>query len=301
MTTDNDVIIATTAPASGIQEHHSYVDWAAVIGGIVLASAISLVLLAFGSAVGLSFANFRTFTGVSGVWVAIAAASWLLWVEISSFMAGGYLTGRMRRRFHDSTEHESDVRDGAHGLLVWAGALVIGAIIAVGGVGAAISGIGSAIGTATSAASNVAQGSLPTVDPEAYFTDQLFRLAPGATAPQGTTSDYRAEATRIIAQGALSGTVSDPDKAYLGQLVAQNTGLPADQATARVDQVLTAVNDAKAKAADAAETARKMTVLAAFLTAASLLVSAVGAYWAAMKGGRHRDEGTVFADVFGRY
>jgi len=42
-------------------------------------------------------------------------------------------------------------------------------------------------------------------------------------------------------------------------------------------------------------------VLAAFLTAASLLVSAIGAYWAAMNGGRHRDEGTVFADVFGRY
>ena len=83
--------------------------------------------------------------------------------------------------------------------------------------------------------------------------------------------------------------------------MAQSTGLPADQATARVDQVLKAVDDARAKAAEAAETARKTAVLAAFLTAASLLVSAVGAYWAAMKGGRHRDEGTVFADVFGRY
>src|SRR3954452_21467616 len=98
MALDTAVIIAPTPPASGIQEHHSYVDWAAVIGGIVLASAISLLLLTFGSAVGLSFANFHTFTGVSGVWVAIAAASWLLWVQISSFMAGGYLAGRMRRR-----------------------------------------------------------------------------------------------------------------------------------------------------------------------------------------------------------
>ena len=302
MALDNDVIIATTAPAaSGTQEHHSYVDWAAVIAGIVLASAISVLLLTFGSAVGLSFTNFHTFSGVNGVWVAIAAASWLLWVQISSFMAGGYLTGRMRRRFHDATEHESDVRDGAHGLLVWAGALVIGAILTVGGLGAAVSSIGSAIGTATNAASNVAQGSLPAADPQAYFTDQLFRLAPGTAAPAGTTSDYRAEATRILAQGAVSGSVSDNDKTYLAQLVAQNTGLPEDQAKARVDQVLTAVDQAKQKAADAAETARKTAVLAAFLTAASLIVSALGAYWAAMKGGRHRDEGTVFADVFGRY
>ena len=301
MTTDTDVIIATAPAAGAEQEHHSYVDWAAIIGGIVLASALSLLMLTFGSAVGLSFANFHTFTGVSGVWVAIAAASWLLWVQISSFMAGGYLTGRLRRRFHDATEHESDVRDGAHGLLVWAGALVVGAALAVGGLGAAANGISSVIGTATNAASNVAQGAANGVDPQAYFTDQLFRLAPGGTAPQGTVNDVRGEATRILAQGAMTGTVSDADKAYLGQLVSQQTGLPQDQATQRVDQVLAAVNDAKAKAADAAETARKTAVLAAFLTAASLLVSAVGAYWAAMKGGRHRDEGTAFADVFGRF
>jgi hypothetical protein len=312
MATDTSVIIATPATAGGgIQEHHSYLDWPAIIGGIVLASAISLLLLTFGSAVGLSFANFRSFTGTAPVWAAIAAASWLLWVQISSFMAGGYLTGRMRRRFHDATEHESDVRDGAHGLLVWAGALVIGAIIAVGGLGAAVSAIGNAVGTATTAASNVAQGAaanpqaanaVSALDPNAYFTDQLFRLAPGATAPQGTTTDYRGEAGRIIATSAVSGTaVSADDKAYLAQLVSQDTGLPADQANARVDQVLKAIDDARAKAADAAETARKTTVLAAFLTAASLLVSAVGAYWAAMKGGNHRDDSTVFAEMFGRY
>jgi len=158
MAIEHDVVIAAAPVAGGIREHHSYIDWPAVIGGIVLASAISLLLLTFGSAVGLSFANFHSFTGVSPVWVGIAAASWLLWVQISSFMAGGYLTGRMRRRFHDATEHESDVRDGAHGLLVWAGALVVGAIIAVGGLGSAVTAIGNAVGTATTAASNVAQG-----------------------------------------------------------------------------------------------------------------------------------------------
>lgn len=65
--------------------------------------------------------------------------------------------------------------------------------------------------------------------------------------------------------------------------------------------MLAAIDEAKAKAAAAAETARKWTVLGAFLTAASLLVSAVGAYWAAMKGGNHRDKHTVFADVFKRF
>ena len=284
-------------PSSATQEHHSYVDWPAIIAGIALASAISLLLLAFGSAVGLSFVNFRTFDGVNPVWVAIAAAIWLLWVEVSSFMAGGYLTGRLRRRFADATEHEVDVRDGAHGLLVWAGALVVGAIIAAGGVGAALNAIGSAAATATTAASNVADES--TLDPNAYFTDLLFR-SPNATATTGA-QDFRGEAARILTNGAIAGDVSADDRTYLAQLVAANTGLSAEEAQTRVDQVMTAVDDARAKAADAAEAARKMTVLGAFLTAASLLVAAAGAWWAASKGGRHRDEGTVFADAFRRF
>lgn len=307
MTSETEMLVVGGSGAAGTQEHHSYIDWPAVIGGIVLASAISLVLLTFGSAVGLSFANFHSFTGVSPIWVGIAAASWLLWVQISSFMAGGYLTGRMRRRFHDASEHESDVRDGAHGLLVWAGALVVGAVIAVGGLGAAANAIGSAASTLTGAAANVAQGAAANpsaasaLDPNAYFTDQLFRLPAGATAPASANADVRPEATRILAAAALSGSVSADDKAYLAQLVAANTGLSQDEAAARVDQVLKAADDARAKAADAAEAARKTAVVAAFLTAASLLISAIGAYWAAMKGGRHRDEGTMFAGVFGRF
>jgi hypothetical protein len=300
MSLDTETIIVAPA-ATGTQEHHSYLDWAAVIAGVVLASAISLVLLAFGSAIGLSFANFDAGPDVNPIWIAIAAGSWLLWVQISSFMAGGYVTGRLRRRFNDATEHESDVRDGVHGLLVWAGALVVGAIVAVGGIGAAASAVGNAVGTVTTAASNVADDAAASgLDPQAYFVDTLFRGPPGATPAAGSLQDYRGEATRILANGAVSGTVSDGDKAYLAQLVSANTGLSPEDATTRVNEVLTAVDDAKAKAADAAEAARKWTVLGAFLTAASLLVSAVGAYWAAMKGGNHRDEQTVFSG-FGRF
>ena len=38
-------------------ETGSYVEWSAIIGGIVLASAISVVMLAFGSAIGLLFSS----------------------------------------------------------------------------------------------------------------------------------------------------------------------------------------------------------------------------------------------------
>jgi hypothetical protein len=278
-------ILATTAPAD--QDRGSYVDWPAILGGVVLASAISLVLLTFGTAIGLSFINFHSPSGTVSVWVAIAAASWLLWVQVSAFMAGGYLTGRLRRRFHDASEHEVDVRDGAHGILVWAGGLVIGAIIALGGVGAAANAVGQAVGGAAPAAATLAD------DADAYLTDSLLR-----SDTRAATDGARLEAGRILTNAE---TVPDADKAYLTTLVARETGLAPADAAARVDAVLAEADRLKAEAAAAAETARKTSVLAAFLTAAALLVSAAGAYWAASMGGRHRDEGTTFVTFFRRY
>lgn len=358
-----DVVVA---PDPATTDDRSYIDWPAIIAGIVVASAISLVLLTFGSAVGLSFTNFNAADDVAPIWIAIAAATWLLWVQISSFMAGGYLTGRMRKRHHDATEDESDVRDGAHGLLVWGGSLVLGAVIAVGGIGAAASAIGNAAGTLTNAASNVAggaasnvaggaaEGAASNLDPNAYFTDMLFRpmatapaqdgaaeapaatetpaateapaattgtdaaatTAPAATTPApaaapapammaaelpADTTAVRGEAGRIFAQAALSGELAADDRAYLAQAVSANTGLSQAEAEARVDQVVAAIDTAKAEAAEAAEEARKVTVLGAFLVAASLLVSAVGAYWAAQKGGNHRDKNIAFTSMFRRW
>ncbi|WP_417309543.1 hypothetical protein [Devosia sp.] len=335
-----DVVVAPETADTG-----SYVDWPAIIGGIVVASAISLVLLTFGSALGLSFTSFRAGEGASPFWIAIAAALWLIWVQVSSFMAGGYLTGRMRRRHNDAIEEESDVRDGAHGVLVWAGALVIGALIAVSGIGSAANTVGSAAATVTNAAATAADD--VSIDPNAYFIDTMFRPAPAAEtdaavveepapatpaapaddATDGTTTfsptpvstpsttpvaaevdttepvdpEVRAEVGRILAQGAATDGVSEADRTYLAQLVANNTGLTDEEAAARVDDVLTSIETAKEQAAKAAEDARRTALIGAFITAAAFLVSAVGAYWAAQKGGSHRDQRTVFGTVFRRF
>ena len=66
---------------------------------------------------------------------------------------------------------------------------------------------------------------------------------------------------------------------------------------------LDAVEDNDVSAAEvkaAAETARKYSVISAFVLAASLMIAGAGAYWAACTGGQHRDEGRVFAR-FGRW
>jgi hypothetical protein len=297
MTIDAPAGVVVTNSATANRDQSSYVDWPAIIAGILLASAISLVLISFGSAVGLNFLNFGYGDGPNPIFVGIAAATWFLWVQISSFMAGGYLTGRLRRRYFDANEDESDLRDGAHGLLVWAGAAVLGTMIAVGGIGAAANAVGSAAATATTAASNVAEGAVGAIDPNAYFIDTLFRSNQPVDAQAA-----RGEAGRIFAQAALGdGTVSEADTAYLANVVAANTGLTPEEAQARVTEVSAQVEQARQDAIEAARIARNTAIIGAFLLAASLLVSAIGAFWAAQKGGNHRDENTVFAGMFKRF
>jgi len=296
MALDAPAGVTVVGGAASTVDEKSYVDWPAIIAGVLLASAISIVLISFGSAIGLNFLDFDG-EGASPIWVGIAAASWFLWVQISSFMAGGYLTGRMRRRHYDATEHESDVRDGAHGLLVWAGAAVLGTVIAVGGIGAAANAVGNVAATATTAAANAADVN---VDPNAYFVDTLFRSNQPAAA--GDAADVRSEAGRIFAQAALGdGTIAADDKTYLANVVAANTGLTPEEASARVDQVAASIEEARQQAIEAARVARNTGIIGAFLIAASLLVSAIGAFWAAQMGGNHRDKQTVFADVFRRF
>lgn len=294
MTIDSPPQVAVVDASVRSRDDSSYVDWPAIIAGVVLASAISVVLISFGSAVGLNFLDFGYGQGANPIFIGIAAATWFLWVQVSSFMAGGYLTGRLRRRYFDATEDESDLRDGAHGLLVWAGATLLGAMIAVGGIGAAANAVGSAASTVANAASNVTEDA---VDPNAYFVDTLFRSTQPVDA--GTARD---EAGRIFTQMALSeGVMSPEDSSYLASVVAANTGLTPEEAQARVDQVAASVEAARQQAIEAARIARNTAIIAAFLLAASLLVSAIGAFWAAQKGGNHRDSNTVFAGIFRRF
>lgn len=298
MTIDAPAGVAIVETSLSDRDQSSYVDWPAIIAGIVLASAISLVLISFGSAVGLNFLDFGYGDAPNPIFVGIAAATWFLWVQISSFMAGGYLTGRLRRRYFDASEDESDLRDGAHGLLVWAGAAILGTIIAVGGVGAAANAVGSAAATATVAASNTEEGAADAIDPNAYYVDTMFRSARPAT----DTEAARGEANRIFAQAALNdGTVAEEDRTYLASVVAANTGLSPEEAQARVDQTIANVEAARQEAIEAARIARNTAIIGAFLLAASLLVSAIGAFWAAQKGGDHRDKNTAFAGAFRRF
>src|SRR6185503_4966637 len=107
----------------------SFVEWSAVLAGAVLAAALSFVFLTFGSAIGLSATSPWPNSGLSVKVVASLAVFWALAQQIGAFMAGGYVAGRMRSRWHEPTEHEVEFRDGLHGGLVWAVGVVMGAAL----------------------------------------------------------------------------------------------------------------------------------------------------------------------------
>jgi hypothetical protein len=85
----------------------------------VIACAISVVLLQFGASAGLALGS-PTLANGGASWNVLVAGLWLVIVATASSAAGGYVAGRMRTRWEDSDESESEFRDGIHGIAVWA-------------------------------------------------------------------------------------------------------------------------------------------------------------------------------------
>jgi hypothetical protein len=229
---------------------------------------------------------------------------WAMAQQIGAFMAGGYVAGRMRSRWHESG-HEADFRDGLHGGLVWAVGVVIGAALFLSTAGSVAKTGAEAAGGAATAASASAS------DPMDAVLDAMLRpttvaqagTPPAATPPPSQTTtarpraaasadETRAEMSRLLSSAVATGSLSGESRAYLVQIVAQRAGIPQQEAERRVDQ---AFNGAR----EAADKARRAGILTGFVTAASLLFSLGAAWWAAMRGGNHRDHSIPARFAFG--
>lgn len=113
--------MATTATATKVKVV-AYVDWSAIIAGTILALTVSVVLAHFGSALGFTYDRFAGLetTNSEELWHHfLILGLWTLWTQLMASMAGGYAAGVVRRGWI-GPNHEAEVRDGAHGLMVWA-------------------------------------------------------------------------------------------------------------------------------------------------------------------------------------
>ena len=295
-------IVASSAldsvPVAAPESSQSAISWGAVLAGAVVAAAVSLCLFVLGSGLGFAAVSPWNNAGVAAGTFAVSAAIWLVVVQWVAAGLGGYVTGRLRTRWVGVHTDEVFFRDTAHGFLAWCVSTLIAAIL----VGSAVVGtVSTGVQATTAVLSGAAQGATAGAasavgnagDPTGYLVDSLFRpvanqLSP--TTPATNQGDVRSEAMRIVTAGIASGTMPDADKAYLAQLIAARTGIPAADAERRVNDMIASVEATKTQAKQAADEARKAATTTMLLGFVALLVGAFIAAVSAALAGKLRDE-----------
>ena len=326
MATMSDTLLPSFDGTQLQSKESSAVSWAAVFAGAVGATVFSMIMILLGTGIGLTMVSPWTNNGLSATGVSISTILWVTFVQIAASILGGYLAGRLRSRWLTVHAHEVYFRDTAHGFLAWSvGTLLmatllssaVGTIVTTGvqagasiaGTAATVagSGVAGAIGAAAPGVAAGAKG--PATSPEAedhgYFVDALFRPSPTPPSSSGPGSvatkppNVDAEVARIFANALKTGSLPAGDSAYLGQLVSANTGLSQAEAQMRVNdtfnQLQQTIEQAKTKAKEATDAARKASAYTALWLVVSLLVGAFVASWAATFGGRLRDSSALTA------
>jgi MFS family permease len=299
----NTLAVPSTSAMSGdtrLHHHHregGAVSWGAVFAGAVGAAAFSLILVLLGTGLGLSAVSPWAHEGISGVTASVSTIVWITVVQILASVLGGYLAGRLRSRWVTVHTHEVYFRDTAHGFLAWSVATLMMASLLSSAVGSVVStGVKatSAVAVAGAAAAGVAATKPEEAgsDSVSYSVDSLFRATPSAAVP-ALAPNKIAEVTRIFANGLKSGELEAADTQYLGQVVAQQTGLSQADAEKRVTDTFTrlkqTLQQASDKAKQIADDARKASAYLALWLVISLLIGAFAASLAATFGGRLRD------------
>ncbi|HEV2100808.1 MAG TPA: hypothetical protein VGR45_18020 [Stellaceae bacterium] len=264
--------VAEAAAPPTLEVTTSFVQWSAIIGGALVALALSLVLIAFGSALGLAIVSSSpTWRDTSPV-LTVGSGIYLLLTALASFGLGGYVAGRLRERWQPTAPPTVvEFRDGTHGLLAWSIAAVASGII----IAAAAGMTSKAVEPARSPVAASGEALL------AYELDRLFRADHHPAESQ--LSYARAEAGRILLTAAGRKGITADDRAYLARLVESQAGAAPADAERRVDAAITG-------AVTAVHKARQSAVILGFSTAASLLLGAAASWYAATAGGRHRDD-----------
>jgi len=273
------------------EAYASCVSWSAVIGGAFVAAALSLILLALGTGLGLSSVSPWSNVGASASTMGTATVIWMIMIQIIASAMGGYLAGRLRTKWVNVHTDEVFFRDTAHGFLVWAVGLVLSASLLASASVALVGGGGqlgaTTLSTAGGAAMAVSQAEGLDFNPKAYFVDIL--LSTNRPGDIGNDAAVRAEAGRIFALVLRQKEVPAVDRTRLAHLVAARTGISQAEAETRVSEVIAQANSAATEERQAADAARKAAAHVSLWLFLALLIGAYCASYAATIGGRQRD------------
>jgi hypothetical protein len=244
----------------------------------------------------------------------VSTILWLTFTQAVASGMGGYLAGRLRTKWVAVHTDEVYFRDTAHGFLSWAVASLMTAALLTSVIGSIANGGIQVGGIAAATTTEVYKSEIAKSDsnnePMGYFVDFLFRkrintvepapivtesgtlpIVPPATPTPPISSSL--EVTRIFMSNLHTGALPQEDIQYVGQIVAQRTGLTQHDAETRVidtyARVQTKLHNAEIAIKDATDKARKASAYAALWLFISLLIGAFVASFAAIYGGQQRD------------
>jgi hypothetical protein len=248
-----------------------YPEWGPIVAGGIAAAALALVLHAFALAIGLSVSSAAPTWRDASFALVLLSGLYVVLAALASYGLGGYLAGLMRMRA--PSREDADLRDGLHGLLVWALATLLTALIGLATV-QSLTRLGAPSGGQSGPSTSIGGENLI-----AFDLDRLFR----AERRLNADLEYpRAEAARILLTTSSHRGMQPDDRTYLVRLTAATTGLAQPDAERRVDEVA-------ARAKENISRARRSAVVIAFTAGAAALLGAAASWFAACAGGRIRD------------
>ena len=264
------------------------VYWGPVIAGALTAAAIASVLHAFAAAVGLAVSSTAPTWRDASIALWILSGVYLVFVALVAYGIGGYVAGLLRERYGSAIAgstagttnrtalkiDEVELRDGLHGLLVWALATLLTL---------ALLALAASASTRLAAPSAGAAGPGASVAGENIIAFDLDRLLRGDRRQGDDATQTRAEAARILLTSSSHSGMAAEDRAYLVRLVSGRTGLAPPEAERRTDAAIASAKENIARA-------RRSTVILAFMAGAAAILGAAAAWFGAVAGGEQRDE-----------
>ena len=274
-----DTVVAQSAPARRI-------SWGAVIAGAVIALAVQILLAMLGTGIGASTVDPLPGGDVPSAGAfGIGAAVWWGVSSLLALYAGGWVAGRL-------SAVSLSVDGALHGILTWALAMLATLYLVGSAAGSIMSGAAGVLGTAASATATVGAAAAPQVAQAASAAlaksgitiDSIKREAmqvlsqtgkpelqpaaieqqasnatgsvkQAATNPIANDQDFASMIERLIAKG--KDTASEVDRTAVVNVVMARTGASREEASKRVAGWEATAQEARDKAAQAAEQAKQ--------------------------------------------
>lgn len=276
------------------------ISWGAIIAGTVVVLVAQMLLMLLGLAIGAATIDPATADTPRASTLGLSGAAWWLIAVAISVFAGAWVSARL-------AAVPSRLDGGLHGVVTWAAATLIGIYLlstAIGGlVGGAFGALGSAaqaVGQGSQAVASAAMQVLP--DDIRSQAEQLFDRAPAAAdqaqqqaqeARQAAGGGSMMDAVQRVVRGVQEGA-SPQDRDAAVNVIAQQAGIPREEAQQRLDQFQQTyrqyAQQAEQEARQAAQAAASTVAQVSFWSVVGLVLGALLAALAGALGSRSEDD-----------